>query len=164
MALKKTGTIEIPGRSGQLRSIMALSIQRPAASSWRTPDATASRSSTMTPENISRRLAGFPEAAGVVADDGQVLVTNRGAASLAWVDAISLKTRAVFKTGPQPNGVAIVSQQRLAIAACIGDDSAPPDTPSAEPRRRSGAFAGPSGPPALVRHRRARQACVPRDP
>ena len=32
-------------------------------------------------------LQGFPEAAGVVADDGIVLVTNRGAASLAWVDA-----------------------------------------------------------------------------
>ena len=57
----------------------------------------------------------------VVADDGQVLVSKRGAASLAWVDAYSLETRAVFKTGPRPNGVAIVPQQRLAIAASIGD-------------------------------------------
>ncbi len=40
-------------------------------------------------------LPGFPEAAGVVADDGQILVTNRGSASLAWVDAASLGTRAV---------------------------------------------------------------------
>src|SRR5262245_1938711 len=68
-------------------------------------------------------LPGFPEAAGVVADDGTVLVTNRGAASLAWVDARSLQTRAVFETGPRPNGVAIVAQQGLAIAASIGDEN-----------------------------------------
>jgi DNA-binding beta-propeller fold protein YncE len=67
-------------------------------------------------------LTGFPEAAGVVADDGAVLVTNRGAASLAWLDARSLKTQAVFKTGPRPNGVAIVPRQGLAIVASIGDD------------------------------------------
>ena len=68
-------------------------------------------------------LPGFPEAAGVVADDGAVLVTNRGAASLAWLDAHSLKTQAVFKTGPRPNGVAIVPQQGLAIVASIGDEN-----------------------------------------
>jgi DNA-binding beta-propeller fold protein YncE len=68
-------------------------------------------------------LPGFPEAAGVVADDGHVLVTNRGAASLAWVDAHSLETRAVFQTGPRPNGVAIVPQRGLAVAACIGDEA-----------------------------------------
>jgi DNA-binding beta-propeller fold protein YncE len=67
-------------------------------------------------------LPGFPEAAGVVADDGHVLVTNRGAASLAWVDAHTLETRAVFKTGSRPNGVAIVRQRGLAITACIGDE------------------------------------------
>ena len=40
--------------------------------------------------NAGRHLAtldGFPEAAGVAAEDGCVLVTNRGAASLAWLDA-----------------------------------------------------------------------------
>jgi DNA-binding beta-propeller fold protein YncE len=67
-------------------------------------------------------LPGFPEAAGVVADDGAVLVTNRGAASVAWLDARSLKTQAVFKTGPRPNGVAIVPERGLAIVASIGDD------------------------------------------
>jgi DNA-binding beta-propeller fold protein YncE len=67
-------------------------------------------------------LQGFPEAAGVVADDGVVLVTNRGAASLAIVDAHSLKTRTVFKTGPKPNGVAIVSKLGFAISASIGDE------------------------------------------
>src|SRR5712671_3847304 len=68
-------------------------------------------------------LPGFPEAAGVVADDGMMLVTNRGTASLAWVDAASLETRRVFQVGSKPNGVAIVAKQKLAIAACIGDES-----------------------------------------
>ncbi len=80
--------------------------------------------------DASRHLAtldGFPEAAGVVADEGHVLVTNRGAASLAWLDAHSLETRAVFNTGPRPNGVAIVSHLRLAVVACIGDDIRGPE-------------------------------------
>jgi DNA-binding beta-propeller fold protein YncE len=72
-------------------------------------------------------LEGFAEAAGVVADDGGVLVTNRGAASIAWVDAFSLKTRAVLPTAPRPNGAAIVPASRLAIAACIGDETHAPD-------------------------------------
>jgi len=72
-------------------------------------------------------LPGFAEAAGVVADAGQVLVTNRGSATLSWVDASTLETRAVFKTGPRPNGVAIVALSRLAVAACIGDDTRGPE-------------------------------------
>jgi DNA-binding beta-propeller fold protein YncE len=71
-------------------------------------------------------LRDFPEAAGVVADDGIVLVTNRSAASLAFVDGRNLETRRVFKVGHRPNGVAIVAKQKLAIAACIGDDSHQP--------------------------------------
>jgi DNA-binding beta-propeller fold protein YncE len=67
-------------------------------------------------------LPGFPEAAGVVADDGHVLVTNRGAASLAWVDAHTLETRAVLATAPRPNGVAIVARSGLGVVACIGDE------------------------------------------
>lgn len=66
-------------------------------------------------------LDGFPEAAGVVAGDGRVLVTNRRAAELAWVDARTLKTRAVFETGVRPNGVALVPHASLAVVACIGD-------------------------------------------
>ena len=66
-------------------------------------------------------LNGFPEAAGVVADNGQVLVTNRGAAELAWVDAPTLEKRAIFETGPRPNGVAIVSKAQLAVVASIGN-------------------------------------------
>lgn len=68
-------------------------------------------------------LEDFSEAAGVVADDGKVLVTNRGAASLAWVDAQTLATRAVFDVAPRPNGVAFVARSRLAVVACIGDET-----------------------------------------
>ena len=72
-------------------------------------------------------LNGFPEAAGVVADDGQVLVTNRGAARLAWIDARTLETRAVLDTCPRPNGVAIVARSRLAAVASIGDETRGPE-------------------------------------
>lgn len=78
----------------------------------------------------SRHLAtlyGFPKAAGIVADEGHILVTNRGAASLAWIDAHTLKTQAVFDTGPRPNGVAIVWHLRLAVVACIGDENRGPE-------------------------------------
>jgi hypothetical protein len=71
-------------------------------------------------------LRGFPEAAGVVAGRGSVLVTNRGSADLAWVDARTLETRIVLGTGSRPNGVAIVSSSQLAIVACIGDDTTKP--------------------------------------
>jgi hypothetical protein len=71
-------------------------------------------------------LPGFQEAAGVVAAEGMVLVTNRGAASLAWVDALTLETQSVFKTGPRPNGVALVPQRGVAVVACIGDETDSP--------------------------------------
>jgi hypothetical protein len=67
-------------------------------------------------------LEGFAEAAGVVADAGHVLVTNRGAASLARLDGHTLETLAVLDTGLRPNGVAIVSHLDLAVVACIGDE------------------------------------------
>jgi DNA-binding beta-propeller fold protein YncE len=71
-------------------------------------------------------LRDFPEAAGVVADKGSVLVTNRGAASVAWVDARTLETQKVLNTGPRPNGVAIVSCLQVAVVACIGDETHKP--------------------------------------
>jgi DNA-binding beta-propeller fold protein YncE len=77
-----------------------------------------------------KTLDGFPEAAGVVADDAVVLVTNRGAASLAWIDAESLETRLVEATGPRPNGVAFVPHSRLAVVACIGDEAHGPELQS----------------------------------
>ena len=67
-------------------------------------------------------LPGLPGVAGAVADDGQVLVTNRGSASVALIDAGTLETLALFKTGGRPNGAVIVARSGLAIAACIGED------------------------------------------
>ncbi len=72
-------------------------------------------------------IEGFPGAAGVVAHKGQVLVTNRGSAELAWLDARTLETQAVFATGPQPNGVAITPNATLAVVACIGDERRGPE-------------------------------------
>ena len=71
-------------------------------------------------------LPGFPGAAGAVADDGQVLVTNRGSASVALLDASTLETRTTYKTGGRPNGAVIVARSGLAIAACIGGDGETP--------------------------------------
>jgi DNA-binding beta-propeller fold protein YncE len=71
-------------------------------------------------------LPGFPGVAGAVCDDGEVLVTSRGSASLAWIDAATFKTKAVLKTGARPNGAAIVKRSGLGLAACIGDDRETP--------------------------------------
>ncbi|MGV7219019.1 YncE family protein [Bradyrhizobium sp. UFLA05-112] len=71
-------------------------------------------------------LPGFPGAAGAVIDDGDVLLTNRGSASIALLDAGTYKTRAVIDTGPRPNGAVVVKRLTLGIAACIGDDTEEP--------------------------------------
>lgn len=65
-------------------------------------------------------LRGFPEAAGVAAGDGYVLVTNRGSASAAWVDARTLEARAVLNTTLLPNGAAIVWPLQAMVVACMG--------------------------------------------
>jgi hypothetical protein len=66
-------------------------------------------------------LPGFPGVAGAVADDGDILTTNRGAATITWLDAATYKTKAVFPSGPRPNGAVIVKSRGMGIAACIGD-------------------------------------------
>ena len=66
-------------------------------------------------------LPGFPGVAGAVADDGEILTTNRGAATITWLDAATYKVKAVFPSGPRPNGAAIVKRMGIGIAACIGD-------------------------------------------
>ena len=71
-------------------------------------------------------LPGFSGVAGAVADDGEILATNRASASVAWLDAATYKTNAVFKSGPRPNGAAIVKRTGIGIAACIGDDRTGP--------------------------------------
>ena len=149
MSLKTIGTIEIPGCAGSSFDHGAFDPK-----SRRVFLAHTGRDCVEVIDHDARRhiatLPGFPEAAGVVADDGMVLVTNRGSASLAWVDALSLETRAVFKTGLRPNGVAILPQHALAIAASIGDENqgassrywaltVPKNTRSTSPGGRDGA-------------------------
>ena len=121
MSLKTIATIAIPGSAGSSFDHGAFDpvtrrvfLAHTGRSSVEVIDHDAGKQVATLPD--------FPEAAGVVAEDGMVLVTNRGAASMAWVDARSLKTQRVFKVGTKPNGVAIVARQKLAIAACIGDD------------------------------------------
>jgi len=125
MALRPIDTVEIANSKGSSFDHGAFDRK-----SGRIFVAHTGRDSVEVIDHAARRhiatLPGFPEAAGVVADDGIVLVTNRGAASLAWVDAHSLVTRATFKTGPKPNGVAIAAPLGLAIAASIGDESRGP--------------------------------------
>ena len=125
MPLRTNGLIEIPGASGSSFDHAAFDRK-----TRRVFVAHTGRDSVDVIDHDNRKhiatLHGFPEAAGVVADDGTVLVTNRGAASLAVVDAQSLETRQVFPVGPTPNGVAIVASRKLAIAACIGDNAPAP--------------------------------------
>jgi len=66
-------------------------------------------------------LPGFPGVAGAVADDGDILTTNRGAATITWLDAVTYNVKAVFPSGPRPNGAVIVKDKSIGIAACIGD-------------------------------------------
>jgi DNA-binding beta-propeller fold protein YncE len=122
MPLVSAGTIEIPDSLGSSFDHGAFEptthrvfIAHTARNTLEVVDADSSRHLVTLP--------GFPEAAGVVAAEGHVLVTNRGSASLAWVDARTLETRAVLDTGPRPNGVAIVPSLQLVVIACIGDDT-----------------------------------------
>jgi hypothetical protein len=123
MSLKTIGVIEIPGAAGsefdhgifdpRTRRVFIAHTKRSMVD---VIDPDAGRHLTTLP--------GFPGVAGAVADDGEVL---RGSASIAWLDAATLKTRSVLATGPRPNGAAIVKRLSLGIAACISDDK---ETPS----------------------------------
>lgn len=66
-------------------------------------------------------LPDFPGVAGAVADEGEILTTNRGGATITWLDAETYKVNAVFPSGPRPNGAAIVKRMGVGVAACIGD-------------------------------------------
>ena len=66
-------------------------------------------------------LPDFPGVAGAVADEGEILSTNRGGATITWLDAETYKLKAVFPSGPRPNGAAIVKRMGVGVAACIGD-------------------------------------------
>jgi hypothetical protein len=125
MSLKAAGVIEIPEAAGSAfdhgifdAKSRRVFIANTAKSTVEVIDPDAGRHVATLP--------GFPGAAGAVADDGEILVTNRGSASLAWLDATTLKTRSVLATGARPNGAAIVKRLSLGIAACIGDEKEAP--------------------------------------
>ena len=125
MALKIAGTIAIPGAAGSEFDHAAFD-----AKSRRVFIAHTARDCVdVIDHDAGRHLAtlpGFPGVAGAVADDGQILVTNRGSASVTLLDASTLQTRGTFKTGGRPNGAVIVARSSLGIAACIGVDEETP--------------------------------------
>jgi len=124
-SLKTVGVIEIPGGAGSefdhgifdARSRRVF-IAHTARSTVEVIDLDAGR-------HIAT-LPGFPGVAGAVADDGEILVTNRAGASVAWLDAVTLRTRSLLPAGARPNGAAIVKRLSLGIAACIGDETEAP--------------------------------------
>jgi hypothetical protein len=122
MSLKGAGVIDIPDSAGTLFDHGAFEPR-----SRRVFVAHTARDRIEVIDHDTRHhlatLHGFPEPAGVVADQGLVLVANRGAAALIWVDAHTLETRAAFDTGLRPNGIAIVSRLSLAVVACVGDET-----------------------------------------
>jgi YVTN family beta-propeller protein len=125
MPLKIAGTIAIPGAAGSEFDHAAFD-----ARSRRVFIAHTARDSIEVIDHDAGKhvatLPGFPGAAGAVADDGQILVTNRGSASIALLDASTLEKRATFKTGGRPNGAVIVARSNLGITACIGVDGEMP--------------------------------------
>jgi DNA-binding beta-propeller fold protein YncE len=125
MPLKTAGTIAIPGAAGSAFDHAAFDMK-----SRRVFIAHTARDCIEVIDHDAGRhlatLPGFPGVAGAVADDGQILVTNRGSASIALLDANTFETHAVFNTGSRPNGAVIVARSSLGIAACIGDDKEAP--------------------------------------
>ena len=125
MPLKTIGTIAIPGAAGSEFDHAAFD-----AKSRRVFIAHTARDCVEVIDHDAGKhfatLPGFPGVAGAVADNGQILVTNRGSASVALLDADTLETRATYKTGGRPNGAVIVARSNLGIAACIGDDGETP--------------------------------------
>jgi YVTN family beta-propeller protein len=125
MTLKAIGTIAIPGGAGSEFDHAAFDTR-----SRRVFIAHTARDCVEVIDHDAGRhiatLPGFPGVAGAVADDGHILVTNRGSAGVALLDADSLKTTATFKTGARPNGAVISARSGIAIAACIGDDKEAP--------------------------------------
>ena len=125
MPLKTIGTITIPGAAGSEFDHAAFD-----SKSRRVSIAHTARDCVEVIDHDAGKhlatLPGFPGVAGAVADNGQILVTNRGSASVALLDANTLETRATYKTGGRPNGAVIVAQSNLGIAACIGDDGETP--------------------------------------
>src|ERR1700682_6452136 len=108
MPLKIVGTIAIPGAAGSEFDHAAFDTK-----SRRVFIAHTARDCVEVIDHDAGRhlatLPGFPGVAGAVADDGQILVTNRGSASVALLDAGTLETRATYKTGGGPDGGVVVA-------------------------------------------------------
>src|SRR5438309_10452264 len=125
MSLKTIGTISIPNAEGSEFDHAAFDPK-----SRRVFIAHTARDCiSVIDHDAGRHLAtlpGFPGVAGAVADDGQILITNRGSASIVLLDAARLETRATYKTGGRPNGAVIVARSGLGIAAWIGADGETP--------------------------------------
>jgi len=121
MALNPAGTIAIPGATGSEFDHAAFDAKSRLVFIAHTARDCVEVVDPDAGKHVAT-LPGFPGVAGAVAGDGEVLVTNRGSASVAWLDAATFATKAVFKTGPRPNGAAIVAGKGLGIVACIGDE------------------------------------------
>src|SRR3954468_10710690 len=125
MPLKTVGIIAIPGAAGSEFDHAAFD-----AKSRRVFIAHTARNCIEVIDHDAGRhiatLPGFPGVAGAVADNGQILATNRGSASIALLDAVTLETRAVFKTGWGPHRGVIIARSGLGIAAGIGIDGETP--------------------------------------
>jgi YVTN family beta-propeller protein len=125
MSLKSLGVIEIPGGSGSEFDHGIFDTKSRRVFIAHTRQSTVEVIDPDAGRHIAT-LPGFPGVAGAVADDGEILVTNRGSASISWLDASTLKTKSTFNSGARPNGAAIVKRLALGIAACIGDDDETP--------------------------------------
>jgi DNA-binding beta-propeller fold protein YncE len=125
MALRPIGAIEIPQAAGSAFDHAAFDPKTRRVFIAHTAGDCIEVIDHDTRKHIAT-LPGFPGAAGAVADDGDILVTNRGAASLTWLDATTFETKAVFKTAARPNGAAIIRRSNLGIVACIGDETEGP--------------------------------------
>ena len=163
MSLKTIGTIAIPGAAGSEFDHAAFD-----AKSRRVFIAHTARDCIEVIDHDAGRhlatLPGFPGAAGAVADDGQILVTNRGSASIALLDAGTLETRATYKTGGRPNGAVIVARSRSRNRRLHRRRRRNADVAAFRIARSPTCIDRPAGTAALVRHRRRRRADIPLHP
>lgn len=125
MALKSVGTIAIPGATGSAFDHAAFDPKTRRVFVARTARDCIEVIDHDAKKHIAT-LPGFPGAAGAVADQGEILVTNRGSASIAWLDGATFETKAVFASGARPNGAAIIARSSLGVVACISDEQQTP--------------------------------------
>ncbi len=163
MPLKKIGTIAIPNAAGSAFDHGAFD-----ARSRRVFIAHTARDCLeVIDHDLGKHIAtlpGFPGVAGAVADDGQVLVTNRGSGQCRLLDAGTLETPCLVQDRRQPNGAVVVARSGVAIAACIGDDYGNADASAIRIEGSPTCVDRLAGAAALVRHRCCRGASVPVHP